>query len=180
MGQSPKSEFYNETGEGMPFHQGVTDFGARFPKNRVYCTVKNRIAESGDILFSVRAPVGRINIAETRLVIGRGLAVIRNRSSNQWFTFHQLKERFKEEDSIGGGTIFKAVTKSDMEGIELLNPQTDHVNAFEAYCWPLEKEIENLTKRNQILHRTRNLLLPKLISGELDVSELDINVGLPS
>ena len=61
MGQSPKSEFYNETGEGLPFHQGVRDFGKRFPTDRVYCTVQNRIAEAGDILFSVRAPVGRIN-----------------------------------------------------------------------------------------------------------------------
>ena len=72
MGQSPKSEFYNETGEGLPFHQGVTDFGERFPTDRVYCTIQKRIAEVGDILFSVRAPVGRINVANKKIVIGRG------------------------------------------------------------------------------------------------------------
>ena len=72
MGQSPKSEFYNETGEGLPFHQGVTDFGERFPTDRVYCTVQKRIAEVGDILFSVRAPVGRINVGNKKIVIGRG------------------------------------------------------------------------------------------------------------
>jgi len=54
MRQSPKSEFYNTTEEGPPFHQGVTDFGERFPTTRVYCTFAGRIAETGDILFSVR------------------------------------------------------------------------------------------------------------------------------
>jgi type I restriction enzyme S subunit len=176
MGQSPKSEFYNEQGDGLPFHQGVTHFGERFPTNRIYCTEMNRIAEAGDILFSVRAPVGRINIAETRLIIGRGLAAIRSRSGDQWFTFRQLKERFKDEDTMGGGTIFKAVTKQDMEGIEFLKPAADVISTFERRCDPLEKEIGNLTQKNRVLRRTRDLLLPKLISGKVDVSELGIAV----
>ena len=100
MGQSPKSEFYNQQGEGLPFHHGVTDFGPHFPTDRVYCTVENRIAEAGDILFSVRAPVGRINVTLSRIIIGRGLGAIRNRRGNQTFTLHQLKERFSEEDTI--------------------------------------------------------------------------------
>ena len=78
MGQSPKSIYYNEDGNGLPFHQGVTDFGVRFPSHQTYCTVQNRLAEPGDILFSVRAPVGRINITTDKIVIGRGLAAIRS------------------------------------------------------------------------------------------------------
>ena len=74
MGQSPKSEFYNESGEGHPFHQGVKDFGPHFPTHRTFCTVEGRQAKSGDILISVRAPVGRLNIAPSDLTIGRGLA----------------------------------------------------------------------------------------------------------
>src|SRR5207302_880517 len=80
MGQYPSSEFYNRRGEGLPFHQGVTDFGHRFPVNRVYCTIESRVAERGDILFSVRAPVGRINIANKKIVIGRGLSAIRSKT----------------------------------------------------------------------------------------------------
>jgi type I restriction enzyme S subunit len=91
MGQSPKSEFYNDTGDGLPFHQGVTNFGDRFPIDRMYCTVQNRIAEAGDTLFSVRAPVGRINIADKKIVIGRGLCAIRSRSGNQAFVLHCSK-----------------------------------------------------------------------------------------
>ena len=176
MGQSPKSEFYNTNGIGLPFHQGVTDFGDRFPTERLYCTVEARIAEQGDILFSVRAPVGRINIAKTRMVIGRGLSAIRHKAAYQWFVFHLLKENFKEEDTMGGGTIFKSVTKNDMETIAFILPVEALVQQFEQLVEPSDNQIENLTRKNTILRRTRDLLLPRLISGEEDVSELDIAV----
>ena len=177
MGQSPKSEFYNEEGKGLPFHQGVTDFGNRFPKTRLYCSVKSRLATAGDILFSVRAPVGRINIAPTEMVIGRGLSAIRHSAGFQWFAFHLLKEKFKEEDSMGGGTIFKAVTKADMQGIEFLSADNETHQRFEEIVLPVESQIENLTIKNSNLHQTRDLLLPKLISGELDVSDLNIDIS---
>jgi type I restriction enzyme S subunit len=174
MGQSPRSEFYNEKGEGLPFHQGVKDFGNLFPTTRVYCTVTNRIAEEGDILFSVRAPVGRMNIADRRLVIGRGLSAIRSKTDSQTFVFQQLKDKFREEDMIGGGTIFKAVTKADMHGIEILMPPACLVAEFKRIAEPMFAEIRVLTTKNANLRRTRDLLLPRLISGKVDVSELDL------
>jgi len=175
MGQSPKSEFYNEIGEGLPFHQGVTDFGQRFPTNRVYCTVQKRIAEIGDILFSVRAPVGRINLANKKIIIGRGLSAIRSKSSDQAFMLQQLKYRFQEEDMIGSGTIYNAITKADLLGIQLLEPTKSIVAKFEEAAEPIFLELSNLTIKNANLRQTRDLLLPKLISGEIDVSELDID-----
>ncbi|MCE2399762.1 restriction endonuclease subunit S [Candidatus Poribacteria bacterium] len=175
MGLSPKSEFYNETGEGLPFHQGVTDFGSRFPTDRVYCTVQKRIAETDDILFSVRAPVGRINIANKRIVIGRGLSAIRSKSNNQHFILHQLKDRFQEEDTMGSGTIFNAITKADLLGIQLLKPTSAIVAKFEKTVGPISSELATLTIKNANLRQTRDLLLPKLISGEIDVSDLDID-----
>jgi type I restriction enzyme S subunit len=176
MGQSPKSEFYNDTGEGLPFHQGVTDFGDRFPSDRMYCTVQNRLAEAGDILFSVRAPVGRINISDKKIVIGRGLCAIRNKSGYQRFVFQQLKEKFKEEDSMGGGTIFKSVTKDDMQGIKFLVPSEVLLKSFEEIMAPIFAELKNLTLKNTNLRRTRDLLLPKLISGEVDVEKIKIRM----
>ncbi len=175
MGLSPKSEFYNETGEGLPFHQGVTDFGSRFPTDRVYCTVQKRIAEIDDILFSVRAPVGRINIANKRIVIGRGLSAIRSKNGNQGFILHQLKNRFQEEDTMGSGTIFNAITKADLLGIQLLKPTSAIAAKFEKTVEPISSELATLTIKNANLRQTRDLLLPKLISGEIDVSELDID-----
>ena len=175
MGQSPKSEFYNETGEGLPFHQGVTDFGQRFPMDRVYCTVQKRIAEVGDILFSVRAPVGRINVANKKIVIGRGLSAIRSKSGDQAFVLQQLKDKFQEEDTIGSGTIYNAITKADLLGVQLLEPIGSIVLKFEEVAEPISLELANLTMKNTNLCQTRDLLLPKLISGEIDVSELDID-----
>lgn len=176
MGQSPKSIFYNDKGEGLPFHQGVTNFNKIFPKTRMYCTALNRIAEEGDILFSVRAPVGRINISNTRMVIGRGLCAIRSKTNGQWFVFMQLKERFKEEDSMGGGTIFKAVTKNDMHEIKVTAPPLRLILSFEEIVNPVLGEIKNLTVKNRKLRTTRDILLPKLISGELDVENLDVEI----
>ena len=177
MGQSPKSEFYNEIGEGLPFHQGVTNFGDRFPTDRMYCTVQKRIADAEDILFSVRAPVGRINVADKKIVIGRGLCAIRSKSGNQAFVFQQLKDIFKEEDSIGGGTIFKSVTKDDMHGVKFIVPSETLLKGFEEIIVPIFAEIKNMTMKNANLRSTRDLLLPKLISGEVDVSSLDIPTG---
>lgn len=178
MGQSPKSEFYNEVGEGLPFHQGVTGFGPRFPTDRVYCTVQKRIAEVGDILFSVRAPVGRINVANKKIVIGRGLSAIRSKNGDQAFVLQQLKDRFQEEDTMGSGTIFNAITKADLLGVQLLKPSRSIVSNFEETAEPISLELANLTMKNQNLYQTRDLLLPKLISGEIDVSELDIDTVL--
>jgi type I restriction enzyme S subunit len=171
MGQSPKSEFYNDIGEGLPFHQGVTDFGDRFPKDRKYCTVINRIAEAGDILFSVRAPVGRINISDKKIVIGRGLCAIRSKSGKQAYILLQLNKQFEEEDTMGSGTIFKSVTKADMNGIKLIIPKEELLKNFEEIMVPFFAELKNLTFKNQNLNLTRDVLLPKLISGELNVTK---------
>ena len=143
MGQSPKSEFYNERGEGLPFHQGVTDFTDRFPVDRVYCTVENRVAQKGDILFSVRAPVGRINVANKKIVLGRGLSAIRSKTGRQRFAFQQLKEKFRVEDTMGGGTIFKAVTKDDVQRIEMLVPPESLIDGFEGFVSPIFCRVED-------------------------------------
>jgi len=176
MGQSPKSENYNEIGEGLPFHQGVTDFGARFPRHSKWTTVDNRVAEPGDILFSVRAPVGRINVAPDRLVVGRGLCAIRALDEHQNFLLMQLKDKFAVEDSIGGGTIFNAVTKKDMESIVLLRPTDSVVAQFEAVVAPMADLGANLFRQNIALQEARDLILPRLVTGELDVSELDLDL----
>ena len=174
MGQSPKSEYYNDIGEGLPFHQGVSDFARWFPTHTKWTTVDKRVAEPGDILFSVRAPVGRINVAPDRLVVGRGLSAIRALDKHQCFLLMQLKDSFATEDSIGGGTIFNSVTKKDMESILLLRSPSSIVQEFEAVAAPVADLIGNLSRLSIVLSEARDLLMPRLVSGELDVSELDL------
>ncbi|MGO8708251.1 MAG: restriction endonuclease subunit S, partial [Terracidiphilus sp.] len=168
-GQSPPSKFYNEDGIGLPFHQGVKDYGDRFPINRVYCTQVGRVAEPGDILFSVRAPVGRINISRDRIVIGRGLAALRARDGHQTMLFHQLRAHFYKEDMIGTGAIYAAVKKTDLFGVNLVSPPEPQVIEFEAKASALDKQVEILTAQNETLAKTRDLLLPRLMSGEVEV-----------
>jgi type I restriction enzyme S subunit len=169
MGQSPESKFYNDMGEGLPFHQGVADFGDRFVSNRVFTTANSRIANAGDILCSVRAPVGRLNITLDKIVIGRGLSALRSQSGNQSFLFHQLKTCFFKEDLIGTGAIFASVTKAEFENQRLLTPNTDLIRAFEGVSRPIDDQLRALFLQNQRLQSARDLLLPRLMSGEIAV-----------
>lgn len=169
MGQSPKSEFYNTNGDGLPFHQGVKDFGTRFVTHNTYCTQPNRIAEPGDILFSVRAPVGRINVASDKLIIGRGLAAIRNKRNCQSFQLYQLKTQFFKEDMIGGGAIFASVTKKQLSRQLLLVPTDKILEDFERIAAPVDQQITNLSTQNQKLAEARDALLPRLLSSKIKV-----------
>lgn len=169
MGQSPPSKFYNEKREGLPFHQGVSDYGFRFPSHRVYCTVEGRIAEPQDVLISVRAPVGRINVADRRLVLGRGLAGLRHQSDRQSYLLQQICHVFSEEDTVGEGTIYKAVTKRFLEQMPLLCPPEQVQDEFEKLIRPLDKLIVECEVESGKLAKMRDLLLPKLMSGNVKV-----------
>jgi type I restriction enzyme S subunit len=169
MGQSPQSKFYNESGEGLPFHQGVTDFGDRFVTNRIFTTALNRIAEADDILCSVRAPVGRLNLTLDKIVIGRGLAALRSRTGNQSLLFYQLRSHFFKEDLIGAGAIFASVTKTEFQNQKLLTPTKQLAQAFEEVSKPIDQQLRVLHLQNQKLRAARDLLLPRLMSGEIAV-----------
>lgn len=169
MGQSPKSEHYNDVGNGLPFHQGVSDFGERFVEHAVYCIQRNRLAEAGDILCSVRAPVGRINLTEDRVIIGRGLSALRSKTGIQSFLYYQLKAHFFKENMIGGGAIFAAITKKDLQQQRLLCPKETMACDFEDLVRPVDKQISNLHQQSKKLRHARDLLLPRLMSGEIAV-----------
>lgn len=173
MGQSPSSEYYNKDGNGLPFHQGVTNYGDRFPNHEQYSTKGNRYAEKGDILFSVRAPVGRINIADCNIIIGRGLSALRHKKNYQSFLVYLLKQTFQKEDSIGSGTVFNAVNKKDMESIQYLAPVDDLSKTFNNIANALDEKIADNASQTINIANLRDTLLPKLISGEIRISEAE-------
>ncbi len=126
MGQSPPSTSYNARGEGLPFFQGKADFGDLYPSIRMFCTAPNKIAEAGDILISVRAPVGPTNIAPVKCCIGRGLAAIRS-SKNIEAQYLLYFLRFYEPKLLesGTGSTFDAVSRNDLEAIQFPLPPLD-------------------------------------------------------
>ncbi len=174
MGQSPSSEFYNENGDGLPFHQGVGTYGERFPKTVTYCSEDGRRAHTGDILFSVRAPVGRLNIADQEMIIGRGLAAIRHKMERNTYLYYLLKVAFANEDIIGNGAIFNSVGKDELAKFPIFEPESDLIEKFDAIASKMDEQIAVIMKASDRLRSSRDALLPRLISGKLSVEHLDI------
>lgn len=171
MGQSPKSKFYNKNKEGLPFHQGVGSYGTRFVLDEIYSTSFTRIAEAGSILFSVRAPVGRLNITKNKIVIGRGLSAINHKNGYQSYLFYLLKKRFFRDNLIGNGSIFASISKDELLEQKFIIPDTKLVKKFDDIAKSIDDKINILDSQIIIAQEIRDRLLPKLMNGEINVSE---------
>ena len=169
MGSSPKSEFYNNDKQGLPFHQGVGSYGTRFVDDNVYSTSITRLAEPNSILFSVRAPVGRLNITKNKIIIGRGLAAMNHKDGFQSFLFYMLKERFFMDNIIGNGSIFASISKVELLDQEFIVPPMKTIKAFESLASKLDKKIQGVDTQLRLLAEARDRLLPKLMSGEIEI-----------
>ncbi|MBC6437824.1 MAG: restriction endonuclease subunit S [Rhodobacteraceae bacterium] len=168
MGQSPPGHTYNDQEEGIPFFQGRTDFGFRYPKTRKFCSAPTRIAEHGDTLVSVRAPVGDINMAWETCCVGRGLAALRHISGSQSFTYYSalsLQQDLRQYEH--SGTVFGSISKKQFEALGVLEPTPKLVNAFENQVAAFDERIKKNISENRTLAQTRDLLLPKLMSGTI-------------
>ena len=174
MGQSPPGETYNEAGVGLPFYQGSTDFGFRFPTRRIYCTAPTRLGKAGDTLVSVRAPVGDINMATEDCAIGRGVAAVRHKTGSRSYSYQFMQSieevfaRFEAE-----GTVFGSIGKKDFHAIASVNAPRELVLAYETRVSPLDDRVEINERESLTLAALRDTLLPKLISGELRVKDAE-------
>lgn len=169
MGQSPESENYNTNCEGLPFHQGVGSYGDFYLIDDVYSTKGNRIAEANSIIFSVRAPVGRINITLNKIILGRGVAGINSVKGYNAYLLWMLKNQFQQEDIIGNGSIFASVTKKDLLGFKILMPNEELIQKFDSIASGIESAMRKISLINSNLKKQRDMLLPRLMSGKLEV-----------
>lgn len=123
MGQSPKSQFYNEDGKGIEFLQGVRTFGEDFPYFDTYTTKYNRLAYKNSILFSVRAPVGRVNWATKNIAIGRGVASISVKNMvYDRYVYYYFKKMGSFYDKKATGTVFTSINKKELESLKIKVP----------------------------------------------------------
>ena len=169
MGQSPPGSTYNEKGEGMPFYQGRRDFGFRFPTKRVYCVAPKRLAEPGDTLVSVRAPVGDATMASEACCVGRGVAAVRHKSGSRSYTYYtmvSLQPEFARYE--GEGTVFACINKKPFAGITHVVPPAQAITRFETSSAPLDSAIDLHAKQTRDLSLTRDALLPRLLSGAIN------------
>lgn len=169
MGQSPKSEYYNSEKKGLPFHQGVGSYGFRFVVDDIYSSSLTKIAEVNSILFSVRAPVGRLNLTKNRIVIGRGLAAMNHKNGSQSFLFYLLKERFFKDNIIGNGAIFASISKDELLNQVFIVPYDEVVSRFDSIVNKIDNSIQSIDTQIRLLTEARDRMLPKLMSGEIEV-----------
>ncbi|EDS4911033.1 restriction endonuclease subunit S [Salmonella enterica] len=170
MGQSPAGESYNDEGNGTLFFQGSTDFGWLFPAPRQYTTSPARMAKKGDILLSVRAPVGDMNIANADCCIGRGLAALNSKSGSDGFLFYVMKY-FKQvfERRNSEGTTFGSITKDDLHSLSVAYPQPNLLKRYDDIVSGYNKMIFIRSLENRDLVELRDWLLPLLMNGQVTV-----------
>lgn len=175
MGQSPSGSSYNEDGIGTIFFQGRAEFGFRFPTIRLYTTEPKRMAYTNDILMSVRAPVGDLNVAHTDCCVGRGLAAIHSKTNRQSFMLYTMFSLKKRLDVFNGeGTVFGSINRSSLNDIPVLIPSNGAIENFERIVAPMDAAIRNNYDEICRLQEIRDSLLPKLMSGEIDVSNIQL------
>jgi len=167
MGQSPPSKAYNLEGDGYPFVQGMGQFGLYVPNTDTYSKIITKLSKPYDVLITVRAPIGELNIADRCYVLGRGVSAIR---SEFWpFVYLYLKVFNELLKSYERGTTFEAITKSELENFPILIPPKPILEKFHSLVEPLFRKILINEKEVLYLKKTRNLLLPHLIFGRLRV-----------
>ena len=171
MGQSPDGSSYNENGNGTIFYQGSTDFGIRFPSIRKYTTAPSRFAKKGDILMSVRAPVGAMNIANNDCCIGRGLTSLSSKVGSTTHLYYILDDlRMKFENINSAGTTFGALTKDGLYGLPVVVPSVDIIKQFEDICKPIFDKQMCIGEEINALTKQRDELLPLLMNGQATVN----------
>lgn len=175
MGQSPDGKSYNEDGIGTVFYQGRAEFGTRFPTQRLFTTEPKRMAQENDVLISVRAPVGDLNVAKEDCCIGRGLGAVRSKDGHQSFVLYTMFALRSQLNVFNGeGTVFGSINRDSLNSLPVIIPPITAINKFEALVAPMDKAIR--TNHDEICHlqSLRDALLPRLMSGEIDVSEVEL------
>ena len=167
MGQSPPSKDCNEKQDGLPFYQGNAEFGPKYPIPQKWCKVPKKIAEKGDILISVRAPVGEINIAPHKCCIGRGIAAVRAKDAYDKFLYHSILLHRKSLSKTCQGSTFEAINRKELtELLITLPPSLEQIKIAEI----LTTVDDEIYKTTQIIDKTKELkkgLMQRLLTREI-------------
>lgn len=172
MGQSPAGTSYNEDRNGTVFYQGRGEFGWRYPKQRLFTTEPKRMAKAGDVLMSVRAPVGDLNLAYEDCCIGRGLAAIS--CDYPSYCFYLMRSLRKKLDAYNGeGTVFGSISGKALKNLAIALRKPNAIKTFEEEVAPIDATIRSNETESRGLTELRDTLLPKLMSGEIGVSNVN-------
>ena len=178
MGQSPQSKFYNTDGDGLPFFQGKTEFGEYYPSVRQFTSKTTKKAVEGDVLFTVRAPVGELNIANQDCCIGRGLAAIQAKNENEnRFLYYILKVNTELFLSRSSGAVYDAISGGDLKSSEIFIPNNSQERIKIAKILSnYDDLIENNLKRIKLLEESARLTYEEwFLRFRVDGKKLEID-----
>src|SRR5690606_37150059 len=173
MGQSPPGSTYNEVGDGLPFLQGSAEFGFRHPTPVKWCSAPKKKAQVGDLLVSVRAPVGDLNFADQDLAVGRGLAVVRGRSgtSTTGFLALAIERNLQELEMRSGGGMFKSITKQGLQGLPIFLPSLLEQQRIVGVTSSLEVVLSRTRSYVAAQKGLRTQALESLLSGQHEIPD---------
>ena len=170
MGQSPTSDTYNDEKNGTPFFQGKADFGVKYPKVRYWCTSPTKIAPIDSILFSVRAPVGAVNLNNIEACIGRGLASISGKSIDNTFLYQSLIHAKVKFEALGQGSTFEAINGNELKEFSLVCPPLPEQKKIASILTSVDEVIENTQKQIDKLQDLKKSLMQDLLTGKVRVT----------
>ena len=166
MGQSPKSEYYNTEGKGYPFLQGNRTFGFKYPTFDTYTTVMTKLAKAGDVIMSVRAPVGDLNITPVDMCLGRGVCSLRMKNENQDFLFYMMKYYIPHLLKKESGTVFGSVNRNDINGLEVNIPEDAQLQK------KIARYLEMIDDKIELNNAINNNLPPHLCVARIAATQL--------
>ena len=170
MGQSPKSEFYNNDGEGVPFLQGNRTFGFKYPTFDTFTTMVTKEAKAGDVIMSVRAPVGDLNITPVDICLGRGVCSLRMKNGNQEFLYYMMKYYIPQLMNKESGTVFGSVNRNDIIGLEIDIPNdAEKQEKISRFLSMLDEKIQINNKINNNLEQQASTLFNSAIEQSTSV-----------
>ena len=166
MGQSPKSEYYNTEKNGYPFLQGNRTFGFKYPTFDTYTTVVTKFAKAGDVIMSVRAPVGALNITPVDMCLGRGVCSLRMKNGNQSFLFYMMKYYVSHLLKRESGTVFGSVNRSDINGLKVDIPEdVEEQKRIARYLEMIDDKIElNNAVNNNLEQQAHAIFINEFLS----------------
>ena len=175
MGQSPKGESYNYNEDGVPLINGAADYEKSFLKAQKYTTMPTKICNRGDLIFCIRATIGLLTICDKKYCLGRGVAGITNIDEiYKEYSYHLIDSSIESFKCLATGSVIVGITRDDIQNIKVKVPSLNQIDNFHEIQKPIFQKAECIKEEIRRLSQLRDILLPKLMNGEIDLDKIEI------
>ena len=175
MGQSPKGESYNYNEDGVPLINGAADYEKSFLKAQKYTTMPTKICNRGDLIFCIRATIGLLTICDKKYCLGRGVAGITNIDEMyKEYSYHLIDSSIESFKRLATGSVIVGITRDDIQNIKVKVPSPNQIDKFHEIQKPIFQKAECIKEEIRRLSQLRDILLPKLMNGEIDLDKIEI------